>query len=162
MTATKHSVLVRISTMCTSAPRFEEGAFSQQSSLCHSVISNTSGNEAQHFIAGKIPRLQTKTTTTAHLFPPPPPPPPSALSSAWVIQNIVVFFFKNPWEDLYSRWGLGRCFLNIYEPLDRGSWVLDCCPRCPLAVRAQVPASNPHYASLPPSDTQGTEALNAH
>lgn len=73
--------------------------------------------------------------------------------------NIVVFV-KNPWEDLYSRWGPGRCFLNIYEPLDRGSWVLDCCPRCPLAERewAWAPASNPHYASLPPSDSQGTGA----
>lgn len=121
--------------------------------------SNTGGNEVWHFIAGKIPRLQTK-TTTAHLSPP-PPPPSSALSSAWVIRTLWRFF-KNPWEDLYSRWGPGRCFLNIYEPLDRGSRVRDCCPRCPLAARAWAAASNPHYASLLPSDTQGTEALNAH
>lgn len=57
-------------------------------------------------------------------------------------------FFKNPREDLYSRWGLGRCFLNIYETLDRGSWVLHCCPRCPLAASVRAPAPNPHYVSL--------------
>lgn len=54
--------------------------------------------------------------------------PPSSVSSSSSLCSLIsmshsniVVFFKNPWEDFYSRWGPGRCFLNIYEPLDRGS-----------------------------------------
>lgn len=60
--------------------------------LCVTLLnSNTCGNEVWHFIAGKIPRLQTK-TTTAHLSPPPPPPSSAPLISMSHL-NIVAFVF---------------------------------------------------------------------
>ncbi len=78
-------------------------------------------------------------------------------------QHRCFFFFSKIPEKTFTRDGArGRCFLNIYEPLDRGSWVLHCCPRCPLAARARAPASDPHYVLLSPSHTQKTEALYAH
>lgn len=126
---------------------------SLNSTLCATLLnSSTSDNEVWHFIAGKIPRLQTK-TTTAHVSPPPPPPPISSHRHESFEHCRFFVFFLNPWEDLYSRWGPGHCFLNINEPLDRGSRVRDCCPRCPLAARPWAAVSNPHYASLLPSDT---------
>lgn len=81
-------------------------------------------------------------------------PPSSALPSSWVIQTSWCFF-KYPWEDLYSIRGPGCCFLNIYKPLDRGSWVLDRCPCCPMAEKMWTAPWNPHCASVPLSDTQG-------
>lgn len=100
-------------------------------SLCHIVNSNTAGILLLRRYQGCGQKQQQPISPTPPP-PSPPPPPSSAFTSAWLIRTLWCFF-KNPCKDLYSRWGPGRFFLNIYEPLDRGSGVLDCCPRCPLA-----------------------------
>lgn len=137
---------------------FRPPCISQQRSLFGIVKSNTAGILllSRYQVCRQ---KQQQTISPLPLSPPTLQPASSAGSSAWLIPTrwcvcvcvlLLLFFFKNPWEDLYSRWGPGRFFLNIYEPLDRGRAVLDCCPRCPLSVREQTPASNPHNASSPP------------
>lgn len=135
----RHTKSFRISKTYLRHSDLRREQFPNSTLVCVTVLnSNTIDNEAQHFIAGRIPqpgcRQKQQQQHPIH-FSSPPPPPRSALSSAWVIRTLWCLS-KNLWEDLYSRWGLGCCFLNIYEPLDRGSCVLDCRPRCPLAEKA--------------------------
>lgn len=116
----------QIRSSCSSAPTFEGGGVTQQDPLCHRVKQLHPWLHGLAFYHrndtkaadnnNNSPSLSSSSTS-------------SALSSAGVIRHIVLFF-QNPWEDLYSRWDLGRCVLNIYEPLDRGSWLLECCPLC--------------------------------
>ena len=80
---------------------------SPSSTLCVTVLnSNTADNEAWHFIAGKMPGLQTKTTTTTAHLSPPSPPSSSPLCPLISVShsNIVVFFSKIP-EKTFTRDG---------------------------------------------------------
>lgn len=108
--------------------------FPQQNSSVSAINSNTSSNEVRRVIAEKIPLLQTQTTA-----------PPSLPSLVCPLFSRRPFLFpsKIPEKTFTRAGGPGRGVWNIYEPPDRGSWILDCCPCCHLAARAGAAASEP-------------------
>lgn len=108
--------------------------FPQQNSSVSAINSNTSSNEVRRVIAEKIPLLQTQTTA-----------PPSLPSLVRPLFSRRLFLFPSKIPEKTFTWagGPGRGVWNIYEPPDRGSWILDCCPCCHLAARAEAAASEP-------------------